>query len=99
MVLFICLGTLAAFGFLCCVYCVAGLFLSDDRRPMLICLLPQGHLPDGAIARYRLLKDLGLVRGPLLVIGTAPSKAAPDIEYCSLQDIPTRLELERNNLD
>lgn len=99
MVWFIFLGMLAAFGLLCCIYCVAGFFLSNDRQPMLICLLPRGQLPDGAIISYRLLKDLNLVGGPLLIIGTAPPKSPPDIEYCSLQELPARLELERNKLD
>ena len=99
MIWFILLGTLAAFGLLCCVYCILGLFLSDDVRPKLVCLLPRSHHPDGAIARYRLLRDLGLVQGPLLILGAEPENAGADIEFCTVQELSARLELERNTLD
>ena len=98
MAWFIILGTLAAFGLWCCIYCWAGLFLSDDR-PRLVCLLPEGHHPDGVIARYRFLKDLGLVQGPLLILGPEEEYAGADIEFCTVQEFAARLELERDRLD
>ena len=97
MLWFILLGALAAFGLLCCIYCVGGLFLSADSRPRLICLLPQGHHPDGAIARYRVLRDLGLVHGPLLILGAAPENLGVDVEFCTAQELFPRLELERES--
>lgn len=99
MLWFILLGALAAFGLLCCAYCTVGLFLSNDRRPLLICMLPRDHHPDGAVARYRILRDLGLVRGPLLIIGTGSENMGADIEFCTARELPARLELERNDLD
>ena len=99
MLWFVLLMMLAAFGLFCCIYCTVGFFLSNDRRPLLICLLPRDHHPDGAIARYRLLRDLGLVHGPLLIMGTGAEDMGADIEFCTAQELPARLELERKHLD
>ena len=99
MVWFILLGALAAFGLWCCIYCSAGLFLTEDYCLRIICLLPPEKHPDGAIARYRFLKGLGLVRGPLLVLGDRTAPAEDDIEFCTVEELSPRLELERNHLD
>ena len=99
MLWFILLGALAAFGLLCCIYCIAGLFLSDDTRPKLVCLLPRNHHPDGAIVRYRLLRDLGLVQEPLLILGAKSENMGTDIEFCTVEELSARLELERTKLD
>lgn len=99
MLWFFLLGALAAFGLLCCIFCAAGLFLSGDPHTKLICLLVPGYPPDGAIAHYRVLRDLGLVHGPLLIIGAEPEDMGADIEFCTAQELPARLELERNDLD
>ena len=99
MLWFFLLIMLAAFGLFCCIYCTVGFFLSTDRCPLLICLLPPGHHPDGAVARYQILRDLGLVHGPLLIVGVEPEDMGADIEFCTVQELPARLELERNDLD
>lgn len=99
MLWFFLLTMLAAFGLFCCIYCTVGFFLSSDRRPLLICLLPMGSHPDGVIARYRLLRDLGLVQGPLLIFGSTPENSGADVEFCTVEEFSARLELERNDLD
>lgn len=99
MLWFFLLTMLAAFGLFCCIYCTVGFFLSSDRRPLLICLLPLDHYPDGAIARYRFLRDLGLVQEPLLIFGAKPENIGADIEFCTVEEFSARLELERNHLD
>jgi hypothetical protein len=92
---------LAAWGALCLLWVVSGLFL--PRTPMtLICRCPEGTHPDGAISRHRWLCGTGLCSGPLLILGRIPAeeqrvwkKLYCNVEFMEPEHLPLPAELER----
>ena len=99
MIWLVILALMAAFGIWCAAFLLFGWLFSEDDRAIMICLLPEDRFPDGIITRFRWLREMGLVRPPLLIVSQPIQPEQPDVEYCSLQDLPARLELERNKLD
>ena len=101
------LGTLAALGLLSVLWAATGWLLLGEDGGLIVCLCCPGHHADGAIRRYHWLKELGLVKGPLLVLFSNYSpqeqeimeKKYPGIEFCSLEALPARLEAERKHLE
>lgn len=98
MILFACL---AFWGAVSVVWTLLGWLL--PKAPMtLLFLCPTDAHPDGAIARYGWLRNLGLFDGPLVIVGSC-SEAEQEmltgtysgVEFCSLEELPSRLELER----
>ncbi len=86
---------LAAFGALALSWALAGLLLPAPRLAA-VYLVPSGQHADGAVARWRWLRSLGLLRGPLYVVGEAHGyPKTEDVEFCSLGALPGRLELEQ----
>ena len=92
---------LAAVGIVSLIWCVLGWILPDAAMLMVFCC-PQGCHPDGAICRYRWLHGLGLIRGPLLIVGQIPAqeqdiwkKRYSNVEFLTAEELPTALELER----
>ena len=92
------LSILAAWGALCAVWAVFGWLLPGSGRVTVILLCPETD-PEPVIARCRWLLGLGLLRGRLIVTGNrVPCPVVnPDgnLEICGLEDLPARLELER----
>ena len=92
---------LAGIGLVSLLWCVLGWILPDV--PLLVVFqCPQGHHPDGAISRYQWLRNLGLIRGKLMIIGQIPEieqdiwkKKHPNVEFLTAQELPAALELER----
>ena len=99
MIWLVMLVLMAAFGTWCAIFLIFGWLFSGDDRALMICLLPEDRFPDGIIRRFRWLQELGIVRPPLLIISQPIQPELPDVEYCSLQDLPARLELERTKLE
>ena len=91
-------GILAAFGLLCALWCIFGLWLSGSKGWVAVCFAGKGQT--GALRRCRWLRSWGLHRGRILLItpeGTQPeavSRETENIELCTLAELPARLELE-----
>ncbi len=100
------LGTLAAFGAFCVLWAVFGLFLPNCKGGALVYLCSPGKSCDGIVLYCRWLRGLGLLKAPLLLVdSTAPPierqrlfQRHPHLEFCSLEELPSRLELERNKV-
>ena len=89
------LGVLAAFGLLCAAWAVFGWLLPGMKGCALVCMGAPG---EEIVARYKLLRGMGLLDCPLLVVAEAESESA-DIEICSGEDLLSRLEWERKRFD
>lgn len=68
-----------------------------------LCRGDGGELP--LIRRYSWLRDMGLIRGPLLLVDCGSGVARETrarlgrgMEICSLEELPARLEWERKRL-
>jgi hypothetical protein len=92
---------LAAWGILCLIWVVLGWFFSNIPFT-LIYRCSDGQHPDGAIARYFWLRSMGLISGPLFIVGTiSPQEQKiwkqkhPNIEFLKPEDISSASELER----
>lgn len=101
------LGLFAALGFLCAVWSLLGWVFSRGQGGALVCLCRSDAREWELVHRYRWLKSFGLIRCPMLLVSTSLShqeqqmllRKYHDIEFCSLEELPARLELERNRLD
>ena len=62
------LGTLAAFGALCALWLLLGVWLPGDGAGLMIYHWHNSTQGRGFVIRWRLQWDLGLLRGQLLVI-------------------------------
>jgi hypothetical protein len=92
---------LAAWGLMSLLWVIAALFLPRENWA-LVCRCGEGRHPDGAIARYTWLRGLGLVQGPLWVIGCIPPQEQriwhrkhPDVVFLSEEEFSSLTELER----
>lgn len=102
MGLYVLFGALAAFGFLCALWAVLGLWLSGSRGWAAVCFSGQR----AALRRCCLLRTWGVCRGPVLAVDPGftqeekeeLTRGLKDIEFCSLQALPERLELERKRV-
>lgn len=100
------LGAFAAFGVFSCLWAIGGLFI-PKARGLSIYICPEGAACDGAVLRYRWLHGLGIVKAPILIVNSAltvpeqrrVSQKHPYIEFCSLEELPSRLELERKEVE
>lgn len=100
------LSVLAAWGLLCLGWFTAGALLCCRRRCVMVYLCRPGKagMP---LPCHRWLHAMGLLQGPLIVAGsTLPPEEQKKltarrehIVFCSLAELPARLELERNKLD
>jgi hypothetical protein len=101
MALMILFGCLAFWGAVSVVWTVLGWLL--PKAPLILLYrCPHTHHPDGAIVRYCWLRSLGFVHGPLVIVGSCSETEQemlagtyPGVEFCSPEDLPARLELER----
>ena len=106
MVIWIIVAVLAAFGALCAIWALFGFLLPGQRGAAVVCLCRDGAREEPLIRHCRWLQDLGLVRGPMLLIDggmTEENRArlekwGRDIEICTMEELPSRLEQERNRL-
>lgn len=92
---YVLLGTLAAFGCFCAVWAAFGWLLPGLKG----CVLVYTGMPEKeTLARYKLLKDMGLLDCPLLIVAEAEWENSY-IEICSGEDLLSRLEWERKRFD
>lgn len=103
---YVVLGVLAAYGVLCMLWAALGWLLPGGRGGATVCMCRAGLKEEFFIRRWCWLRGLGLIEGVLLVIdcGLGPAERAwlekcRDVEFCSLEELPARLELERNRIE
>lgn len=107
MAVYCLLGVLAAFGVLSLGWAAFGWLLPLWRSSVLVCLCHPGMNPEWITLCYGYLQGLGLVKAPLLLVNSTLSPAAreklrqrhSDIDFCTLEELPSRLEQERNRFD
>lgn len=89
---YVLIGALAAFGLMCAVWILWGLFLPDGGEELLIY---DGGDTRVFAQRYLWLREMGLLRCRLLVLSPEESDRewleAQGIEICSREALPTRL--------
>jgi hypothetical protein len=104
MVIWIVLTVLAAFGLLCVLWTLFGFLLPGQRGAVLICLCRGAAHEEQIIRHYGWLRDLGLLRAPLLLVDGGMTeeerirllKCRQGVEFCRLEELSSRLEQERN---
>ena len=101
MVLYIVMGMLAAMGLLSALWVCFGWLIADTRQGAVVCV---GWPREGLIARYRWLRDLGLLHCPMIIVtedspGGKELPPGTGIEICSPDALWQRLERERTDLD
>lgn len=104
---FILLGVLASFGLLCMAWTLFGCLLSCGKGGALVCLCRDGTRELALVQRYSFLRAIGLIRCPMLLLGSSLSareqalisRKYPGVEFSSLEALPSRLEVERDQLD
>ena len=89
------LGLLAAYGAFCMLWAVFGWLLPGLRGCVLVCF---GQPEVETFAKYKWLRDAGILECPLLVISEEATDT-PDMEICTGKDLLSRLEMERKRFD
>ena len=98
---YILLGTLAAIGLLSLIWVFLGALFPASRGGAFVCL---DQPSEALVARYRWLREVGLVNGPMLIVSDAwevngMQPAGCGIEVCSREELIARLEQERDRYD
>lgn len=104
---YVCLGMAAAFGVFCAAWVLFGWLLPGGIGGALVCICRPGLREEPLVRRYIWLRELGLLRVPLLLVGSSLPyeeqahlhRRCGSIEFCSLEELPARLEVERNRLE
>jgi hypothetical protein len=107
MAIWIILSILAAFGALCALWAMFGFLLAGQRGAVLVCLCRPGCGEEAVIRHYGWLRDLGLLRAPLMLVdgGLTEEERArllrcrQGVTICDPEELLSRLEQERNRLD
>lgn len=103
----LCIGVLAAFGLLCMLWSLLGWLIPGSRGGVLVCVGKSGFTEDAFFRRVCFLRDLGLLRLPMIVVDQQMKEPERkklihmygEIELCSWEQLPELLELERKEID
>lgn len=106
MITWIVLAVLAAFGALCVIWALFGFLLPGQRGAAVVCICRGDAREEQLIRHYGWLRDLGLVRAPLLLLDGGLTeeerarllKCRQGAEVCTMEELASRLEQERNRL-
>lgn len=101
------MGVLAAFGFICVLWALAGWLLPGGLGSAAVCLCHPGLKELSAVRRLCWLRDVGLYRGAIFLVDCGISETEQKyltqighgVEICSLEELSFRLEKERKRLD
>lgn len=101
------LAMMAAFGTACALKVLFGLLLPKPKEGILLCSASNSRRGDLALRKYIYLKDLGLLDCTLVVVDQGLSETERKwllqknggIEIIDPEELPRRLELERNRID
>ncbi len=96
-------GMLAAFGLLCALWALLGWALPGDGNSAAVCLCHAGLKEINAVRKLLWLRDWGFLKCPVLLVDCGLSeeekrqlsKLSDYIEFCELEALAARLELER----
>ena len=106
MAMMVVLGFLAAFGVLGILWTAVGWLLPGGKGGTTVLLCKAGLKEEAFIRRWCWLRNLGLMQGPLLIVDQGLAHREKDwlkecrfVEFCSLEELPARLELERNRIE
>lgn len=107
MIFYVIVGAFAAFGVFCGVWMAFGGLLPGKSGGAAVCLCREGLREEPILRRYLWLRGLGLIRVPLLAVDCGLREAerkwiedkGGGIELCCPEELPARLELERNRLE
>ena len=97
------IGMLAAFGLMSALWVSLGWLLPGDRDGIAVFFCGQGRVPP--LPRWRLLRQLGLMRSRVILVDCGLSEADKrelsrwDTEICSPEALAKWLELERKRFD
>ncbi len=102
---FVILGVLAAFGALCMLWALFGLLLPGARGGALVCLCKAGN-EEAILRRYFWLQAMGLLRCPLVLLGSSFSEARqqmiteknPNVKFYAPAEFAAGLQKEREEL-
>lgn len=98
MIGFFVLGTLAAFGLVSALWTLYGLLLPPDRDGVLFAPGRPGAAEGSFARRYLWLRELGLIRGKLVLVNFGLSDGERDwllergVEVCTPEQLPARME-------
>lgn len=106
MIVWIILTVLAAFGGLCALWALFGFLLPGQCGAAMVCVCRGDAGEEQIIRHYGWLRDLGLVRSPLLLVDDGITederarllKCRQGVEICTMEELSSRLEQERNRL-
>jgi hypothetical protein len=106
MVIAVILTVLAAFGVLCALWTLFGFLVSGQRGAAMVYICGADSREEQIIRHYSWLRDLGLFHGPLVLVHHGITqeeknrllKCRQGIEICTVEELPSRLEQERNGL-
>ena len=102
---YVLMGTLAAFGLLCAMWALAGWLLPGDRNGVAVFFCGKGDNRLPPLPRWRLLRQLGLLRCRVIVVDCGLTEADRrelsrwNTEICGPEALAERLELERKRFD
>lgn len=105
MATWIVLGVLAAFGALCALWALLGFLLPRQRGAVTVCLCRGDGAEEHLIRRHRWLRDMGLIRDPLILLDDGLSETEKKrltqqgLIICDMAELSARLEQEREKLD
>lgn len=95
---------LAAIGVLSILWAMLGFLLPGQRGAVLVCMYHGNGKEEALIRRYRWLRDVGLIRSPLVLVAETPQETETErllkqgVELCSREELEDRLEQERKRL-
>ena len=105
MAAWIVLGVLAAFGALCALWALFGILLPRQCGAVTVCLCRGDGAEEHLIRRHRWLRDMGLIRDPLILLDGGLSEdekrrlTRQGLTLCDMVELSARLEQEREKLD
>lgn len=103
MVWYILLGTFALLGLVCALWGLVSGWFCNDRGSVIVYLCQESGMEYAQLQRYRWLRGMGFLHCPLLMVDSMlPLREQqlicsnyPGVEFCTLAELPARLELER----
>ena len=106
MTTWIILTVLAAFGGLCVLWALFGFLVPGQRGAALVCICRGDPREEQILRHYGWLRDLGLIRAPMVLVDGGLTeddrlrllRCRQDVELLTMEELPSRLEQERNKL-
>ena len=100
------IGVLAAFGVVCILWILYGGLLGKTTGGVLVCLC-DGSREEALLLRYSQLRSAGLLSCPLILADSSLSlreqeilcRRHPGVEFCTMAQLPGRLEMDKDRCD